>query len=67
MGSHFQQAGHLGAAPAGNESVDVSWFVALDGSEFIPVPFTPRERYKPGPPSGVNVNAITHGLNLMTP
>lgn len=49
----------------GNVARDVSWFVALDGEEFIPVPGTARERYKPGPSIGVNV--VTHGPNIMLP
>jgi RHS repeat-associated protein len=54
----------------GNEGRDVSWFVAVDGTEFTPLPYVPypHQWVKFWPAGGsVPVKVLTHGPNLMLP
>jgi len=54
----------------GYEGRDVSWFVAVDGTEFIPLinAPVPGQWVKPGAPgSSVPVTVLTMGPNLMLP
>lgn len=50
----------------GNQGRDLSWFVAVEGSEFIAPYGAPSELYKPGKQGGfVKLEVITIGPNLM--
>ena len=51
----------------GNRHRDVSWFLAVDGSSFLPHGGSLYEYYSPSNTGEVNLDVITIGPNLMLP
>ncbi len=63
----YTQEGLSALFYGGNKHVNVSWFIAFDGSSFIKYPGNSHEYYRPSLTGEIDLDVITIGPNLMLP